>query len=126
MIYFMVGQISKSKDGDIKLSTVRLKSYSSLPTISTVTTDYKLGIRYNGKNPIIVGRAYLANDSQKILLERILSSPNVTYDMLKSYATIFTDGFVVDSNAKTEEELRKIIAPEMKINGAKVLWKVSF
>lgn len=126
MIYFMVGQISKSKDGDIKLSTVRLKSYNSLPTISTVTTDYKLSIRYNGKNPIIIGRAYLANDSQKILLERILSSPNVTYDMLKTYTTIFTDGFVVDSNAKTEEELRKIIAPEMKINGAKVLWKVSF
>lgn len=127
MNYFLIGQIVANEHAtEPHLTTVRLRQYNSIPSINTVITDYKMSIRYNGNGPIIVGRCFIENEAQKIVLGRLLSAPRVPYSKLASLKTVFTEGFTIDSNLKTEEELKVILTKDMKITGSKVLWKVTF
>ena len=75
MYYYLAGQISCDNDGKTYLSTVRIKSYSTPASIALVIGDYKAGIRYNGKSPIIVGRCNLKSDMQKTMLARTPCCP---------------------------------------------------
>ena len=126
MYYYLAGQISSDNDGNPYLSTIRIKSYSAPASIALVIGDYKAGIRYNGKSPIIVGRCNLKSDMQKTMLARTLSAAVVPYSVLATYKSIFQDGFTIESNAKTEDDLKKLISTDLAVTGSKTLWKVAF
>ena len=127
MYYYLAGQIVCGKDGETPhLTDVRIKAYSTPTSIAMVIGDYKAGIRYNGKSPIIVGRCNLKSDMQKTMLARALSGAAVPYSALAAYKSIFQDGFTIESNAKTEEDANKLISTDLSITGSKTLWKVAF
>jgi hypothetical protein len=130
MFYYLAGQITqKAKSATEKyyvLNQLHLRTYSSQTSPSVIINDYIASIRYNGKNPIIVGKCNITNEAQCIDLSKALSKPDITYEYFETYKKYFTDGFVVSSNALTEEKLAPIIADYMKPIGAKVLWRIGY
>jgi hypothetical protein len=130
LLYYLAGQItSKAKNKDentFVLNQIRIRQYPTIVTPSVVITDYISSVRYNGKNPIIVGKCNIASEPQCLVLSRTLSGPDIPYEFLENYRRFFTDGFVISTSILTEEKLSTIIAPNMKATGAKVLWKVNY
>lgn len=130
MFYYLAGQITqKAKSATEKyyvLNQLRIRSYSSQMSPSVIINDYASSIRYNGKNPIIVGKCNITNEPQCIVLSKALSKPDMTYEFFDNYRKYFTDGFVVSANALTEEKLAPMLADYMKPIGAKVLWRIGY
>ena len=130
MLYYLVGQITAKKISDEEtnyvLNQVRIRQYNTMVSPSAVITDYISSVRYNGKNPIIVGKCNITSEPQCLVLSRTLSGPDIPYSFLDNYRKFFTDGFVISTSILTEDKLEKIIAPNMKATGAKVLWKVGY
>lgn len=130
MFYYIAGQITvKNANAEQKqyvLNQLRIRHYPTQVSPSTVISDYIASTRYNGRNPIIVGKCNITSEPQSLLLGRALSGPDITYERLSSYKGYFPDGFVISTSILTEEKLAPIIAPNMKATGAKVLWKVNY
>lgn len=130
MYYYLAGQITqKAKSATEKyyvLNQLRIRAYPSASTPSIIINDYTSSVRYNGRNPVIVGRCNIANDAQAIILEKAFAKPDMTYEYFKNYLKYFTEGFVVSASALTEEKLAPMIADYMKPVGAKVLWRIGY
>lgn len=130
MFYFLAGQItSKKLDGDTNifvLNQVRIRQYQTQVAPSIIVSDYTSSIRYNGKNPIIVGRCNISTEPQAIIMSKTFAKPDIPYDFLAKYKQYFTDGFVISTNIIDKDKLTEIIDPDMQPIGAKVLWKVKY
>lgn len=130
MFYYLAGQITqKSKSATEKyyvLNQLRIRTYPSQMSPSIIINDYTSSIRYNGRNPVIVGKCNISNEAQSIVLSKALAKPDMSYDYFKNYMKYFTDGFVVSASALTEEKLMPMLADYMKPVGAKVLWRIGY
>ena len=130
MFYYLAGQITqKSKSATEKyyvLNQLRIRTYPSQMSPSIIINDYTSSIRYNGRNPVIVGKCNISNEAQSIVLSKALAKPDMSYDYFKNYMKYFTDGFVVSASALTEEKLMPMLAEYMKPVGAKVLWRIGY
>jgi pantothenate kinase len=130
MFYYLAGQITqKSKSATEKyyvLNQLRIRTYPSQMSPSIIINDYTSSIRYNGRNPVIVGKCNISNEAQSIVLSKALAKPDMSYDYFKNYMKYFTDGFVVSASALTEEKLMPMLADYMKPIGAKVLWRIGY
>ena len=130
MFYYLAGQITqKTKSATEKyyvLNQLRIRTYPSQTSPSVIINDYIASIRYNGKNPVIVGKCNITNDAQCMVLSKSLAKPDMTYEYFSNYRKYFPDGFVVSSNALTEEKLAPILGEYMKPIGAKVLWRIGY
>ena len=130
MFYYLAGQITqKSKSATEKyyvLNQLRIRTYPSQMSPSIIINDYTSSIRYNGRNPVIVGKCNISNEAQSIVLSKALAKPDMSYDYFKNYMKYFTDGFVVCASALTEEKLMPMLADYMKPVGAKVLWRIGY
>lgn len=130
MFYYLAGQITqKSKSATEKyyvLNQLRIRTYPSQMSPSIIINDYTSSIRYNGRNPVIVGKCNISNEAQSIVLSKALAKPDMSYEYFKNYMKYFTDGFVVSASALTEEKLMPMLADYMKPVGAKVLWRIGY
>jgi hypothetical protein len=131
MFYYMAGQIAGIKNDKNEttyvLNQMRLRTYPTQTAPSIIVSDYTASIRYNGKNPIIVGKCNIVSEPQAIVLTKALAKPDMPYAIFeKNFKPFFTDGFVISLNTTDEEKLTQIIPENMKPVGAKVLWKVKY
>ena len=123
MYYYMIGQIAMV-DEEIIIRNSSIRQYAYAPAMTSVITDYIVATRATTANPFIIGKLNI-DDNQKKLLNRSLTG-TLTLDRLKIYQNVFPEGFIIDSNYKTEEEITSAIGGKLRITGSKVLWNVSF
>lgn len=124
MNYYLVAQIVKSSN-EYKLSGVSIRQYTHNPALNSIIVDYRVATRASDKYPFIIGKCNISTPNERNIITKSLNT-NATFDTLKSFQRLFPDGFMIDSNCSTEEELKEIIPEEMKINKTKVLWNVGF
>lgn len=123
MYYYMIGQIvTVGEETHIRNSSIRQYAYA--PAMTSVITDYIVATHATTANPFIIGKLNI-DDAQKKLLTRTLTG-TITFDRLKTYRSIFPEGFVIDSNYKNEEDITAALGGNLRITGSKVLWKVGF
>lgn len=123
MYYYMIGQIVTVGEETL-IRNANIRQYAYAPAMTSVITDYIVATRATTANPFIIGKLNI-DDTQKKLIGRSLTG-TVTFDRLKTYQSIFPEGFVIDSNYKKEEDITTILDGKLKVTGSKVLWNVRF
>ena len=123
--YYIVAQIVTNKSNAYKLQNVSIRQYSYSPAVTSIIVDYRVATGLSDKYPFIVGKCNISTPNERNMLSRTLTGA-VSFDKLQSLSGVFTDGFTIDSNYSSEEDIKQILPEYMKINKSKTIWNVGF